>query len=745
MKEDASPLDLEEVQSRFSPLVAEAKFQEASLLLDRAGQGRLESAERNEIRALRNTLRRAAFLHENPIHLGVFSSSQFFELGSTVPLFFEIMNLADHELCIPSSGSLSWLPWCEKRRSCIVCSFRIVDISALDGSLCSGKWDQVEALEETWRLAPGKSRAARVEINMPVSEGVVYRRLEISAYLIPGGLQSGDLDYGMIRLDFSPRIVHLIPAEAYQALSHTRVFLEEPQEGDTARNLILTALMSEGKARWKALDLLIGSLPDYPDLERRIVLSGLRVVTGLSLGYDTNRWLDWWALNRDAGYEELQSAATEPLSFSPPPGHINQGLILACASIGLLSAQVADANKPSPGASDRLDPDDKARLRASLSDPYYCRRYAARKRLSALGDDAFAFMVELLSDPSPHVRAAAAYALGQLGTEPARERLQARLSTEDDQWVLQQIVQALAFDGPLASTSPTLADLERNTILTNLYRDRVLMALFEKILHFGGLPGFYDEQFSAIWTVGDDVDEDLIKIARDSDYAYLVRVLAIMALHENPSSKLLQALQPLILDPKRECDVEFDEFLNFDIDEDFILSNHRRNLSKYARFSLAKAGITRFNLDKIAVMKSWLQQNKDRVFKEKPSRNLGLGLDFDPYRDFGKRLILDIGYNYQQFDQFGDAERWYTLLIDQFQEDKKSSLIAEAQYNLGCLYAVTNRTEEALTALRHAIDNGFLDLSWMERDKDLDSVRNLPEFQRLKDRIINRSPDSEEE
>ena len=48
-------------------------------------------------------------------------------------------------------------------------------------------------------------------------------------------------------------------------------------------------------------------------------------------------------------------------------------------------------------------------------------------------------------------------------------------------------------------------------------------------------------------------------------------------------------------------------------------------------------------------------------------------------------------------------------------------------------YAVQGKTAEALAALREAIDSGWRSLWWyyLEHDKNMDSIRNEPEYQAM--------------
>lgn len=53
------------------------------------------------------------------------------------------------------------------------------------------------------------------------------------------------------------------------------------------------------------------------------------------------------------------------------------------------------------------------------------------------------------------------------------------------------------------------------------------------------------------------------------------------------------------------------------------------------------------------------------------------------------------------------------------------------RYNLACSLALGNRPEEAVAALRAAIEQGYDDFPFLECDRDLDSLRSHPGFQAL--------------
>ncbi len=57
------------------------------------------------------------------------------------------------------------------------------------------------------------------------------------------------------------------------------------------------------------------------------------------------------------------------------------------------------------------------------------------------------------------------------------------------------------------------------------------------------------------------------------------------------------------------------------------------------------------------------------------------------------------------------------------------------RYNVACLYAVEDRREDAIGALEAAVATGFGNVEWLERDPDLESIREDPRFGALMTRL----------
>jgi tetratricopeptide (TPR) repeat protein len=63
---------------------------------------------------------------------------------------------------------------------------------------------------------------------------------------------------------------------------------------------------------------------------------------------------------------------------------------------------------------------------------------------------------------------------------------------------------------------------------------------------------------------------------------------------------------------------------------------------------------------------------------------------------------------------------------------------ALAHYNLACSYALVKRADQALQALRKALEMGYRDFRYMREDRDLDSIRHDPRFRQLLREYENR-------
>jgi hypothetical protein len=63
--------------------------------------------------------------------------------------------------------------------------------------------------------------------------------------------------------------------------------------------------------------------------------------------------------------------------------------------------------------------------------------------------------------------------------------------------------------------------------------------------------------------------------------------------------------------------------------------------------------------------------------------------------------------------------------------EHKSSSLQYIYYELACFYALNSQEKKALKKLKRSIENGFDDIERIENDKDLNSLKNSMEFQRI--------------
>ncbi|MEJ2541271.1 MAG: tetratricopeptide repeat protein, partial [Gemmatimonadota bacterium] len=60
---------------------------------------------------------------------------------------------------------------------------------------------------------------------------------------------------------------------------------------------------------------------------------------------------------------------------------------------------------------------------------------------------------------------------------------------------------------------------------------------------------------------------------------------------------------------------------------------------------------------------------------------------------------------------------------------------AGVRYNVACLYSVEGRVDEALEALAHAVRRGFGNRDWLDRDPDMNPLRDDPRFLALMEEV----------
>ncbi len=72
-----------------------------------------------------------------------------------------------------------------------------------------------------------------------------------------------------------------------------------------------------------------------------------------------------------------------------------------------------------------------------------------------------------------------------------------------------------------------------------------------------------------------------------------------------------------------------------------------------------------------------------------------------------------------------------TALWDFLNAISLNGLSEIAHFNLACIYSLQKKKEEALNSLTKAIENGYNNAQQLLNDRDLDNIKDMPEFGEL--------------
>ncbi|MEK7484229.1 MAG: hypothetical protein AABZ60_07845 [Planctomycetota bacterium] len=122
---------------------------------------------------------------------------------------------------------------------------------------------------------------------------------------------------------------------------------------------------------------------------------------------------------------------------------------------------------------------------------------------------------------------------------------------------------------------------------------------------------------------------------------------------------------------------------------------------------------------------------EDSHFKREETQLLSyIRSGYDP---FGRSLLyveMDLAYLYLRFRMYERALDRYFMIIKNKSYNKNQLSIV--YYNMACSYAMKRMKKEALDAFRISVEDcEYSNLEWLLKDRDLDYIRNEPEFIRL--------------
>jgi tetratricopeptide (TPR) repeat protein len=391
---------------------------------------------------------------------------------------------------------------------------------------------------------------------------------------------------------------------------------------------------------------------------------------------------------------------------------------------GLVAAAIATAVTAPAAPAAELD----AELRAELASPYREARQAGEAVLAKRATETPGLLKECLAVPEPATRRAAARLLASRPDPALAGPLGEAFLAENDAVVREALAVALAAQPEALAALAERVAAAHSPALSGAFERAAEIAVATRLagkVREGRVPGFYDGQFSDLWKIDAQAAERLIAFAHDDALHHVFRVVATMALAETRRPTLERDLSGLVLDERLELDAAHDSMFDRHIGAAEIERYRSYDLSRYARFSLAKAGITAPILRLIAVIDSVLANGSVKAMIAQ-----SVTPDSNAYWEveYLRGLLFESGYYFQQFDDYANAEKRYRKLIHDF---PSSSSCKNAYYNLACICAIQGRRPEAFDALRKAIRAGFTDANWLLEDGDLTSLRGDPEFNSL--------------
>lgn len=400
----------------------------------------------------------------------------------------------------------------------------------------------------------------------------------------------------------------------------------------------------------------------------------------------------------------------------------------ASVALVVLAAPAAPAAPAawSPAAVDVLAP-----WLPRLESPFVAERTAATAHLVRELRPAPATLQAWLADARPAVRELAAKTLATTPEPACGVALLAAAAAERDPRVSERLLEALVRHpeqlAPFAATAERSGDRAQLTRAAWL-REAVALDALQAKLREGDVPGFYDGQWAALWPLDPRLPEQLLASAHDETLHFVLREVAVMALHETRRPELERDLARLLFPEDRELARLVEGWPARDPALPELWDELSLELSRYVRFALAKAGHTGAIRRMIERMEEYLATpSARRDIEWSGDRESGGGY----WRaEFLRGVLFEVGYYYQQFDDYAAAEQRYREVLGRF---PWSRACQNCHYNLACISAIQGKRRQALDHLKKAILRGFDDTHWLREDGDFASLRDDPEFLALVD------------
>lgn len=347
-------------------------------------------------------------------------------------------------------------------------------------------------------------------------------------------------------------------------------------------------------------------------------------------------------------------------------------------------------------------------------------RQEAFRFFIAIGVDAREILIGGLDDNDDVIRMEAVEALGELKMESAILPLVKTLQREQDKLRREKIINALGKIGLKA-----IATIERAVkddaalapilkVVRDVYDDSQVEGVLGESITINEVTheettGTFPGQYDGLKLLGIEPARVVAALQRIQEEAYEPRTARLRGL-SNRDHVRRNAILALGAMGGREVQ----PFLRKRFDEMAKLEYHEALIEDVA-VALANVGDPEPALKLIAK----LSEEAKKLEKD------------DPNGAYSKLFSVNVIRN-----RIGDKDaalQGYQALDEAMMKNKErdTAIHANTLYNLACLYALKGRKAEALHALRRAVETGFRDKGWIEKDTELASIRSEPGYRDL--------------
>ncbi|MBI3848553.1 MAG: HEAT repeat domain-containing protein [Planctomycetes bacterium] len=387
---------------------------------------------------------------------------------------------------------------------------------------------------------------------------------------------------------------------------------------------------------------------------------------------------------------------------------------------------------------------------ASLTSPFFVERQTAERSGFGEGETGRIAAERALRDPSDYrLRAEAALALGRHLDPETIGTLVNALGAERSPSVRRAIARAIAMLGTEGITAVKAAR-DRGAVDTDaaatFAREKVSSCLESVALTVTGfngeVKGFFRDPFRELVPLGGDARDPLFEVVFGSGYSALAKTLAVRAFGDLRDADAASRL----FDAYNEPDFPFGNRLELRILNPARLADtldQEEELRKAIAFTLYRLGEERPFRDLESKQKNTIDRRLDdiamleRIYGSLWDRaDQATDKGILHYLEMLNQAEWELAYSYNQVHMFDDAIRQYGIVVKNLErlnrgKDVSTGLLNLTHYNLACIHAQRNDVESALRELEMAIDSGFRDYGWIDKDRDLDSVRSDPRFARI--------------